>query len=460
MTKDMTSGNPLKLILFFSIPVLFGNIFQQFYNMFDTIIVGQFLGEDALAAVGSTGSIMFLVLGFAMGIAQGFGVMVSQAFGARDIRRLKHYVSISLILGLVISILLTTFTVIFSRELLIFMHTPDNILDMADSYIRIIFWGILCTMFYNIASGILRGVGDSKTPLYFLILSSVLNILLDLFFIIVLKMGVAGAAYATIISQGISAVLCFIYMFKRFEILQIGRADCYLDLKTIYQLIAMGIPMALNYSLIGIGSMIQQSAVNVFGSSVVAAFTAASKVEQLASQTMPTLGTTMSTYCGQNLGAGQYERIFDGMKKAMLIGIGCAAFASLICAGFGRYIVRLFLSSPTPEITGYVTRYLNTVSCFFLFLSMIYVYRTSLQGLGRGIMPMISGIFETICRMATVTLLRPAGFWCVCFSNPFAWIGAGVPLMITYLIWKRKTRAAYISSNSQEQAIASAPGPM
>lgn len=438
MTKDMTSGNPLKIILLFSIPVLFGNIFQQFYNMFDTIIVGQFLGEDALAAVGSTGSIMFLVLGFAMGIAQGFGVMVSQAFGAKDIPRLKHYVGLSLFLGLVISVLLTTLTVIFSRQLLIFMNTPDNILDMADSYIRIIFGGILCTMFYNISSGILRGVGDSKTPLYFLILSSVLNILLDLFCIIILKLGVAGAAYATVISQGISAVLCFIYMFRQFDILKIKRTDCQPDAKTTWQLIAMGIPMALNYSLIGIGSMIQQSAVNVFGSTVVAAFTAASKVEQLASQTMPTLGTTMATYCGQNLGAGKYERIFDGMKKALFIGVGCAAFASLICAGFGRYIVRLFLNNPTPEIIGYVTRYLNTVSCFFLFLSMIYLYRTSLQGLGRGIMPMISGIFETICRMLTVALLRPAGFWCVCFSNPFAWIGAGIPLMITYLVWKKK----------------------
>lgn len=438
MTKDMTSGNPLKIILLFSIPVLFGNIFQQFYNMFDTIIVGQFLGEDALAAVGSTGSIMFLVLGFAMGIAQGFGVMVSQAFGAKDIPRLKHYVGLSLFLGLVISVLLTTLTVIFSRQLLIFMNTPDNILDMADSYIRIIFGGILCTMFYNISSGILRGVGDSKTPLYFLILSSVLNILLDLFCIIILKLGVAGAAYATVISQGISAVLCFIYMFRQFDILKIKRTDCQPDAKTTWQLIAMGIPMALNYSLIGIGSMIQQSAVNVFGSTVVAAFTAASKVEQLASQTMPTLGTTMATYCGQNLGAGKYERIFDGMKKALFIGVGCAAFASLICAGFGRYIVRLFLNNPTPEIIGYVTRYLNTVSCFFLFLSMIYLYRTSLQGLGRSIMPMISGIFETICRMLTVTLLRPAGFWCVCFSNPFAWIGAGIPLMITYLVWKKK----------------------
>lgn len=438
MTKDMTSGNPLKIILLFSLPVLFGNIFQQFYNMFDTIIVGQFLGEDALAAVGATGSIMFLVLGFAMGITQGFGVMVSQAFGAKDIPRLKRYVGISLFLSLVVSVVLTMITVIFSKELLLFMNTPENILDMADSYIKIIFWGIICSMFYNVASGILRGVGDSKTPLYFLILSSFLNIVLDLFCIIVLKLGVAGAAYATVFSQGISAVLCFLYMFRKFDILKISRADCRPDGRIVWQLISIGIPMALNYSLIGIGAMIQQSAVNVFGSGVVAAFTAASKVEQISVQTMPTLGTTMATYCGQNLGAGKYERIFKGMKDAFWIGLATAGLASLICAGFGRYIVRLFLNSPTDEVMGYVTRYLNTVSFFFIFLAFIYLYRTSLQGLGKEIMPMISGIFETICRLATVAvLLKPAGYWSVCFANPVAWIGAGVPLMIAYLVWKR-----------------------
>ena len=215
MTKDMTTGNPLKLILLFSLPVLFGNLFQQFYNMVDTIIVGQFLGEDALAAVGATGSIMFLVLGFASGLAQGFGVMVSQAFGAKDESRLKHIVALSFLLTIIISVVLTALTVTTSRELLIFMNTPDNILDMADSYIRVIFWGIITSMMYNVVSGILRGVGDSKTPLYFLLFSSALNIVLDLFCIVTLKLNVAGAAYATVISQGISAVLCLIYMYRK-----------------------------------------------------------------------------------------------------------------------------------------------------------------------------------------------------------------------------------------------------
>ena len=220
MTKDMTTGNPLKIILLFSIPVLLGNLFQQFYNMVDTIIVGRYLGEEALAAVGSTGCLMFLVLGFANGIAQGFGVMVSQAFGAKDFRLLKHYVALSLMLTVVVSAILTIPTVAASRLLLSWMNTPDNILSMADAYIKVIFAGIVLTMSYNVLSGIIRGIGDSKTPLYFLILSSVLNIILDIVLIVIIPLGTAGAAYATIIAQGVSAVLCFFYMFRKFEILR------------------------------------------------------------------------------------------------------------------------------------------------------------------------------------------------------------------------------------------------
>ena len=233
MTKDMTSGSPLKMILLFSIPVLLGNLFQQFYNMVDTIIVGRYLGEKALAAVGSTGSIMFLVLGFAMGIAQGFGVMVSQAFGARDFKRLRHYVALAFILTVIVSVFLTVPTVAASRQFLIWMNTPKDILDMADDYIKVIFGGIILTMFYNVTAGILRGIGDSKTPLYFLILSSFLNVVLDFFLIVTVKLGTAGAAYATIISQGVSAVLCLVYMIWKFEILRTTRKDYYLDLRGV-----------------------------------------------------------------------------------------------------------------------------------------------------------------------------------------------------------------------------------
>ena len=225
MTKDMTTGSPLRIILLFSIPVLLGNLFQQFYNMVDTIIVGRYLGEEALAAVGSTGCLMFLVLGFANGIAQGFGVMVSHAFGAKDFKLLRHYVALSLILTLIISLLLTIPTVTASRLLLEWMHTPENIIAMADAYIKVIFAGILLTMAYNVLSGILRGIGDSRTPLYFLILSSVLNIILDVVLIVYTGLGTAGAAYATIIAQGVSAVLCFFYMYRKYDILRTRHED-------------------------------------------------------------------------------------------------------------------------------------------------------------------------------------------------------------------------------------------
>lgn len=441
MTKDMTTGNPWKIIIFFSIPVLLGNLFQQFYNMVDAVIVGQFLGEDALAAVGSTGSIMFLVLGFAMGIAQGFGVLISHAFGAKDTGRLKHYVAVSLILGLIVSLLITALTITASKSLLLFMKTPENILDMANDYITIIYAGITATMAFNITSSILRGVGDSKTPLYFLVLSSLLNIILDLFFIVILGTGPEGAAYATVIAQGLSALLCFFYMFTRFDLLKLRRKDFYFDLKSAWELLSIGIPMSVNYSVTAIGVMILQGAVNVFGSSVVAAYTAASKVESLATQTMPSLGTTMSTYCGQNLGAGKYDRIFDGMKKAFILVLAISLLGAVISAGLGKYIVCLFLSDPSATVLDYATAYLNTISWFFVPLAMIFLYRSSLQGLDQTLVPVMSGILELICRFLVITVcLEPFGYAAVRYASPAAWVGAGIPLLITYLLWKRKVK--------------------
>ena len=401
MTKDMTMGSPLRMILLFSVPVLLGNIFQQFYNMVDTIIVGQYLGEDALAAVGSTGCLMFLVLGFANGIAQGFGVMVSHAFGAKDFKLLKHYVALSLILTAIVSLLLTIPTVAASRQFLILMKTPDNILGLADSYIKVIFAGILLTMSYNVAAGILRGIGDSKTPLYFLILSSFLNIVLDLFLIVVVKLGTAGAAYATIIAQGVSALLCFIYMFRKFDILKTSREDYYLDGYGVFNMLSIGIPMALNYSITAIGTMILQGAVNIFGSSVVAAFTAASKVENLSTQTMPTLGTAIATYCGQNLGAGKYKRIYEGMR-----------------------------------------------SFFMLPLAWIFLYRNALQGLNRGLVPMLSGVVEMVCRIIVIAVtLNPFGYWAVRLASPITWLFTGILLIVTYFIWEKQSRKKHSGSS-------------
>ena len=443
MRKDMMIGNPMKIILLFSIPVLLGNLFQQFYNMVDTVIVGQYLGEEALAAVGSTGCIMFLVLGFANGIAQGFGVMVSHAFGAKDFKRLQHYVALSLMLTAIVSAVLSVITVIGSRQLLLWLNTPENIVGLADSYIRVIFGGILCTMAYNVASGILRGIGDSKTPLYFLIFSSALNIVLDIFLIVVVKMGTAGAAYATVISQGVAAVLCFIVMFRKHDILRTSREDYYWDNQGILRMLSIGIPMALNYSITAIGTMILQSAVNVFGSSTVAAFTAASKVSSIATQTFPTLGTAMATYCGQNLGAGKYKRIYQGMRQAFYLCFVAAAIAALICCCAGPFMLKWFISNPSTETMSAAMQYLYAISGFMIPLGWIFIYRNGLQGLDHGFIPMLSGVVELVSRFTVIAVAaKPCGYLGVCFADPAAWLVTGIMLLIAYLVWKRQTVAS------------------
>lgn len=448
MKTDMTKGNPMKIILLFSIPVLMGNLFQQFYNMVDTIIVGQYLGSDALAAVGSTGCLMFLVLGFANGIAQGFGVMVSHAFGAKNEKLLKHYVALAIMLTVIVSTILTIPTVLASKQFLIWMNTPDNILDMADAYIKVIFAGIFCTMSYNVASGLLRSIGDSKTPLYFLIFSSVLNIILDIFFIVVVKTGTAGAAYATVISQGISALLCFIVMFRKYDILRTKKDDYYMDLNGVSHMLCIGIQMALNYSITAIGTMIFQASVNVFGSQVVAAFTAASKVNNIATQTMPTLGTAAATYCGQNLGAGKYERIFKGMKACFWICIGCALSAAAINCFVGPHMIGWFIKSPTATDIDYAMRYLYIASVFMLPLAWIFAYRNGLQGLNRGLVPMLSGIMELAARAAAIAILaKPFGYIGVCYADPAAWVSTGILLIVTYYVWEWRTKRIYKNEN-------------
>ena len=440
-THDMTTGNPLRIILMFSIPILIGNVFQQLYSMVDTVIVGQCLGEDALAAVGLTGSLVFLVLGFANGIGQGFGVMVSQAFGAKDYKRVKHYVALSLMLTVIVSVILTVPAVAWSKTFLTWMKAPSNVIDLSDAYIKVIFAGIILNMGYNVASGILRGIGDSKTPLYFLIFSSLLNIGLDFLLILVIPLGVAGAAYATIISQGLSALLCYIYMFKRFEVLKLSREDFYFDLAGVNHLLAIGIPMALNYSITAVGCIMFQTAVNKFDSTVVAAYTAASKVHCIAYQPMPTLGTALATYCGQNLGAGRYDRIFKGMRVGFFLSFVTAAFGAFINCVCGRFLISLFLDEPNAKIYSYGMQYLYIVSIYLIPLAWIFVYRNALQGLNRGIVPMISGLVELIARFLTITFCaKPFGYAGVCYADPAAWVSTGLLLIVTYLIWKARTK--------------------
>ncbi|WP_148323611.1 MATE family efflux transporter [Clostridium sp.] len=433
MTNDMTKGNPVKLILLFSIPLLIGNVFQQFYSMVDTIIVGRFVGVDALAAVGATGSMVFLVNGFATGLTSGFAVLVSQKFGAKDENGLRKAVASAVTLTVISVIVVTLVSLIGAKPLLKLMNTPENIMGDAYTYIKIIYGGVVATVAYNLIASILRALGDSKTPLYFLIVSSVLNVILDLVFIINFKMGVAGAAYATIISQGVSAILCLIYTYKKFIILRLKKEDFNVKRKYYHKHLKIGIPMALQFSITSIGIMTVQAALNVFGSIVIASYTAASKALQLVMQPAITFGVTMATYCGQNLGAKEYGRIKEGVKECTKISIITSIIAGAVLIFLGKYFVMMFISNPDAEILKYAQQVLDISAIFFIPLGLIFIYRNALQGIGDSFVPMMAGVYELVARaIVAFTLPRYLYFIGICLADPVAWFAAVIPLGITY----------------------------
>ncbi|MBS5885667.1 MAG: MATE family efflux transporter [Clostridium sp.] len=433
MTKDMTTGNPVKLILLFSIPLLIGNIFQQFYSMVDTIIVGRFIGVDALAAVGSTGSMSFLINGFVVGLTSGFAVLVSQKFGAKDEEGLKKAAASALVLSLIATVIVTLVSVLLAKPMLHLMNTPDNIIDDANAYIIIIYAGTIATVVYNIIAGILRALGDSKTPLYFLIVASILNIVLDIVFIVNFSMGVAGAAWATIISQGVSGLLCIIYTYKKYKILRLKKEDFKVKSRVYKKHLKIGIPMALQFSITAIGIMTVQGALNVFGSSAIAAYTAASKVLQIVMQPAITFGVTMATYCGQNLGAKNYIRIKEGVKKCTEISVITSIIAGIILVFGGKFFVGLFIENPDASILAYAQECLNYSAIFFIPLGLIFIYRNALQGMGESFVPMMAGAFELIAR-AVVAFTLPSfiGYTGICLADPVAWLSAAIPLGIYY----------------------------
>ncbi len=433
MTNDMTKGSPLKIFMLFSIPLLIGNIFQQLYSMVDTIIVGRFVGVDALAAVGSTGSMFFLVNGMILGLTSGFSVLVSQKFGAKDEVGLKKAVASNIKLTIISTIIMTTVSLIVKNPLLSLMNTPENILNDANTYITIIFVGIFTQTAYNMAAGILRALGDSKTPLYFLIVSSVLNIVLDLVFIINFKMGVAGAAYATNIAQGISAILCLVYSYKKFKVLRLKKEDFKVEKSYYSTHLKIAIPMGLQFSVTAVGIIIVQSAVNVFGSNIIAAYTASSKVLQLVMQPLVSFGVTMATYAGQNLGAKRFDRIRNGVKIMNKVSIVTSLIAGAVLVLFGKYFVNLFMENPSAEIVAYTQEVLNYSAIFMIFLGFIFIYRNVLQGMGESFVPMMAGVYELVARsIVAFTLPKFIGFTGICLSDPLAWIAAAVPLMFAY----------------------------
>lgn len=433
MTKDMTTGNPVKLILTFSIPLLIGNIFQQFYSMADTIIVGRFLGVNSLAAVGSTGAMAFLVNGFVIGLTSGFAVLVSQRFGANDDEGVKKAFASSLILSIIMTIIVTFISMISARPLLEFMNTPADIIDDALAYIIVIYAGNIAIIFYNMFASILRALGDSKTPLYFLIIASILNIILDIVFILNFSTGVAGAAYATIISQAVSVILCVIYIIKKFPILKLEKKHWKIRKSYVIKQLRIGIPMALQFSITAAGAMVLQGALNNFGSKIIASYTAASKVQQLVMQPAVTFGVAMATYSGQNLGAGRIDRIKEGVKKCTIISIIVSIISTIVVVTFGGTFTKLFMDGNDLEVIMYAKHYLNTVSIFYIPLGLIFIYRNTLQGIGDSFVPMMAGVAEMVARtVVAFTLPSIIGFTGIALADPAAWFAAAIPLGITY----------------------------
>lgn len=435
VTKDMTQGSPAKHILGFAMPMLLGLLFQQFYSMVDTIIVGKWLGVDALAAVGSTGSINFMIIGFCMGVCSGFAIPVAQKFGSKDYVSLRKFVANSVWVSVIFAVVMTVVVCVLCMPILKWMKTPDNIIQEAYDYIYVIFLGIPATYLYNLLSGIIRSLGDSKTPVYFLILSSLINIVLDIVSIKYMNMGVAGPAWATVISQGVSGILCLVYMYKKFEILHIKKSEWKWDIHYVKTLLYMGVPMGLQYSITAIGSVILQTAVNSLGSMAVAAVTAGSKVSMFFCCPFDALGGTMATYAGQNVGAKKIERIGQGMKAAIIIGFAYSVIAFGVLTLFGDKIGLLFLDADEVQILGQVHEFLIANSLFYTALTLVNVVRFCIQGMGFSVFAILAGVCEMIARSVMGFGLVPLlGYTAVCYASPLAWIMADAFLIPAYII--------------------------
>ena len=405
----------MKLILGFSIPLLFGNLFQQFYSMVDTMIVGHVLGTGPLAAVGSTGSITFLIIGFCLGLCSGFAIPVAQRFGSRDYKELRRFIGNAVWLCVGFGIVLTVLTVIFCRNILVLMGTPADIIDDAYAYLVIIFAGIPATFLYNMLAGIQRAIGDSRTPVVILVIASIINIVLDIVLIVFIPMGVAGAAVATVASQLIGGVVCLLYVSKHYEVLKMTREDFKINVPCIKRLLSMGLPMAS------------------LGSTVVASITAGSKLYMFFACAYDAMGVTMSTYSGQNIGARKIDRIGQGVKACNIVGIIYSVLALLIIVFLGKWMLLLFVDAGETAIINSAYWYLVCSGLFMIPLTFVNVLRLTIQGMGYSRLALFAGVFEMIARGGVGLFLVPLfGFNAACFSGPIAWILADSFLIPMY----------------------------
>ncbi len=461
MTKRMTTGNPAKLILMFALPLIVGNIFQQFYSMADTVIVGRTIGVNALAAVGCTGSISFFILGFVNGFTTGLSIITAQKFGAQDTEGIKRSFAVSILLSAAVTVVMTALSLVLVRSILEVLHTPPEIIDDAASYLFIIFCGTGASVLYNLSSNMLRALGDAKTPLYFLVLACCTNIVLDLVFILVFHMGVSGAGLATILSQLFSGICCFIFIKKRMPLLWVEKrhfAECLGEMR---RHLVTALPMAFQMSIIAVGALILQFALNGLGAVSVAAYTAAQKIDSIATMPVNSLGATMATYAAQNYGAGKPERIRKGVFQCILISVSFSILMGLINIFAGSSLAAVFVGKGEKEVLYLARIYLGINGAFYPVLALLFIYRFTLQGLGKSMIPTVAGAMELIMRaLAAVLLVNSLGFAGACAANPLAWLGACIPLAAAYYITVNKIAPAENFKNEKTRFRLSRKGRM
>ena len=439
MAKDMTSGKPIKLIWNFTIPLLIGNLFQQFYNMADTFIVGRTIGVHALASVGSTGSIIFLILGFANGLTAGLAIPLAQRYGAKNYSGVKRSFYVSILISAVVAILLTVLSMVFCRQILEIMQTPVEIIDGAYDYLMVIFAGIFSSMAFNLLSNIFRSIGDAKTPLYFLVIACIMNIILDVVFIAGIGMGVEGAGYATVLSQIFSALACMLYIWKKIPILRLNSKDFVAESVDVKEHVRISFPMAFQSSIIAIGAIIIQITLNQLGATAVAAYTAAQKIDQVAILPMMSFGVTMATFVAQNYGAKKYNRIWRGVRDCIKLSLTFAISVGIILNLFSPIFIRAFVGVGHEEVVELGAIYFITNGTMYSLLSLLFIYRYTLQGVGKTFTPTVAGIMELCMRaFAAVVLSNLYGYTGATMSNPLAWLGSLIPLMIAYYLFKNK----------------------
>ena len=440
-SREMTEGRALPLIFNFTLPLLLGNLLQQTYSLVDAAIVGRFLGINALASVGASTSVVFLILGFCNGCCGGFGIPVAQKFGARDYVTMRRYVAVSLQLAAVMSVVIAVVTSFYCADILHMMSTPENIFTGAYYYLLVTFIGVPFTFFYNLLSSIIRALGDSKTPFWFLLLSTVLNILLDLFCILVLGWGVAGAAIATVFSQGVSAILCYIYMMRRFDILKTTPAERKFDGALARTLMYIGVPMGLQFSITAIGSIMLQSANNALGTDCVAAFTAAMRIKMFAICPCESLGIAMATFTGQNYGAGRPQRVWMGVKSSMAMVMVYVVAVSTTMLLWSEEMSLMFVSASDTAIIRNTALFLHVSAYMMPLLALLCVLRYTIQGAGFTNFAMLSGVMEMVARgIVSLVFVPDFGYIAVCFGDSVAWFAADIFLVPAFIYVYRRIR--------------------